>query len=279
MASSGYDALLFDIDGVLIDTDASYFTLVGQAIRWAWGFSPCRRTDGEPFTWEHYRLCKLHRAFNDDYDIAWALLCAAASKGERLLSLSFPTPTEWSARLASFEGTDVMCWVRQSFGESFSRQEVRLLCEELYFGGQELWEKRGRHPRIPEVSGLWRMETPLIRSSWKDLPLPVGIYTGRPRAELDLGLRLLNWNDFPRERAITPDEGISKPSPEGLALLCRRLEVTNPLFFGDTESDREAWRRFGKGCFIAIGPILKDHDPHFDDVETALKEAAPREEA
>ncbi|QTX33459.1 HAD family hydrolase [Aminithiophilus ramosus] len=264
-----HDALIFDVDGVLIDTDDSYFTLVGQAIRWAWGFSPRRRTDEASFTGEHYRICKRHRAFNDDYDIAWAFLCAAAATGERLLSRALPTAEGWARKLAAFEEANVVSWVRRSFGETFPRQEVRNLCEELYFGGEELWEKRGRRARLSETAGLWQREVPLLRSSWKELGLPVGIYTGRPRAELELGLRLLGWSDLPRERAITPDEGISKPSPEGLSLLCRRMAASSPLFFGDTESDRQAWKSFGRGRFVAIGPIVED-DLHFATVAEAL---------
>jgi phosphoglycolate phosphatase-like HAD superfamily hydrolase len=265
-----YDALIFDVDGVLIDTDNSYFALVGQAIRWAWGLSPQRRTDGEPFLWEHYRIAKRHRALNDDYDIAWALLCLSASTGERLLSRAFPTPERWKMFLEAFEGSDVIPWVKETFGEGFSRQEVRSLCEELYFGEGKLWEKRGRRARIREASGLWQMEHPLIGRRWQDLPLPVAIYTGRPRAELDLGLELLRWSNLPRERAVTPDDGVRKPSPEGLHRLCSRLKATAPLFFGDTESDREAWKRFGKGSFVAIGPILEGDPLHFRNVEEAL---------
>ena len=115
----------------------------------------------------------------------------------------------------------------------------------------------------------------MTRRHWSELGLPVGIYTGRSRAEALSALRSLNWEDLPQDRMICFDDGILKPSPKGLSILCERAGAENPMFFGDMENDREAWLAFGKGVFVAIGPLLKDALPqnvtiHFDTLEEAL---------
>jgi HAD superfamily hydrolase (TIGR01549 family) len=264
------DGLIFDIDGVLVDVSLSYPMVIRTAIQWAWRFLLGRRVDKTAFRGEHLLISKRHPAFNDDYDTAWALLCAAASTGKESLRAAFPSPKKWEEELARFRGDDIASWVKERFGEAMPRESMRRLCQELYFGQKDMKEILGEEPRFVRIKGLYRLERPLVQFHWRALPLPVGIYTGRPLSECRLVLRLLNWEDLPRSHMVTLDDGALKPSPKGLELLCERLSVSNPLYFGDAESDRESLRRFGRGRFIAIGPFLKDDPFHFPDVQSAL---------
>ena len=133
-----------------------------------------------------------------------------------------------------------------------------------------LIDARDSHMRdMEEKSGISR--------DWKILGLPVGIYTERSREEMALVWKVLNWSDFPEDMLVSSSDGISKPSPLGLSLLCDRAGAQVPLFFGDDASDREAWAAFGKGIFVAIGPILKAEARragihHYDTLESALSE-------
>ena len=90
-----------------------------------------------------------------------------------------------------------------------------------------------------------------------------------------LAFEILKWSGFPDDMLICSDTGIFKPSPAGLALLCERAGAKHPAFFGDTASDLAAWEAFGKGDFVAIGPILKAKSQrggflHFGALEEAL---------
>lgn len=272
-----FDALIFDVDGVLVDVTDSYFTVIQTTVQWAWGFTPERRSDEIVFSREHYHATKRHPAFNDDYDIAWAFLCACLASGERDLSRAAPSVHAWHEQLDRFEGTDLVGWVRDRFKERIDRQEVRHLCEDLYLGEKMCREILGRTTRLSELPGLWKMEKPLIERNWKDIPVPNGIYTGRPWPEMQLALMILGWEDFPRDRIIVPEDGHIKPSPGGLEVLCERMNRNAPLFLGDTESDRSAIRAFGRGTFVAIGDILTDAPLRFKSSEEALRELLDRQ--
>ncbi len=71
---------------------------------------------------------------------------------------------------------------------------------------------------------------------------------------------------------ITPDDGIMKPSPLGLSILCERAGASSPLFLGDAESDRRTVLAFGKGSFAAIGNFLSDEPRTYNNPEEALRE-------
>jgi hypothetical protein len=129
----------------------------------------------------------------------------------------------------------------------------------------------GKPPSLVKCRGLWRFERPYLGLSWHNLALPAGIYTGRYKYELELALKILGWEDFPSEPAVTAEEGIKKPSPKGLEIICKRLNSKKPLYFGDAGSDRESMEKLGYGTFIAIGDVLKDAPIKFPDVQTALE--------
>ncbi|MEA4881840.1 MAG: haloacid dehalogenase [Synergistaceae bacterium] len=252
------DMIVFDVDGVLVDASRSYPEVVSRALLWGWTSVLGCIPDSEGFSSRHFSVTKTHPAFNDDYDIAWAALNCAAFRGTSSLAAALPSPEEWGALLRGFTGTDVLSWVRSAFGERVLRDPLRQACEEMYFGGDEYEAMGETLLYTTRRAGLWERETPLASFFWRDLPLPAGIYTGRPLKELRLALKLLNWEDFPPDLIVTPETGMIKPSPDGLALLCEKTSASSPLFLGDAESDRQTSRSFGKGFFAPIGNFLPD---------------------
>lgn len=262
--------IVFDVDGVLVDTSRSYPMVIRDAIATGFRVFLGGESTGGGFTMEHFRVTKHHPGFNDDYDIAWAFLSAVAGRGETLAD-ALPSPEMWRDALSHFAGIDIAGWVQESFGPRVDREAVRELCEELYFGEEELLRIRGRTPRhAPGARGYWRDEAPLLKRHWSTLPLPSGIYTGRPDFELALALRTLHWEGLPGERTVTADSGVFKPSPEGFRILGNVLGGSHPLYFGDAASDRAALAAFGKGTFVAVGDILTDAPLRFDTVEEGL---------
>ena len=260
MASSraAPDMVIFDVDGVLVDTSRSYPQVVSRALLWGWTRVLGNIPDGEGFSYSHFSATKTHPAFNDDFDIAWAALNCAASRKNPSLAASLPSPEEWRSLIGGCTGSDVVSWVQSAFGETVCRKAVRQACEEMYFGGDE-YEAMGEIPLYTtRRAGLWENERPLALFSWRELPLPAGIYTGRPLKELRLALKLLGWEDFPSDLIVTPERGMKKPSPEGLAFLCGKTSASAPLFLGDAESDRQTSLAFGKGFFAQVGYFLSD---------------------
>ncbi|HOV29409.1 MAG TPA: hypothetical protein PLY83_04920 [Synergistales bacterium] len=264
------DLLVFDVDGVLIDTRRSYPLVIRAAIQLGWRKMLGLKTDCTGFSFEHFRVSKRHPGFNDDYDIAWALLSVAAARArvskDPRLSRSMPSPEEWESTLKEFPPADVVQHTCSRFGDPVGRDRFRDVCEELYLGehfsGSEKFTALKR--------GLWHQEKPLLDVHWSELPLPVAIYTGRFLPELKLALIRLGWEDFPPDRVVTPETGISKPSPDGFSRLCQVTGTRFPIYFGDTESDRESLRRFGRGVFVSIGGMLPEEPLRFETVAEAL---------
>jgi len=266
----GNYCLIFDVDNVLIDTDRSFPWVIRTSIQWLWKFYLKRDADRIAFTWDHFRTMKRFPQFNDDYDIAWCLVNIAAARKSASLEESFPQVDELDDILKKFRGNDLVDWIQRSYGVTVPRELTRKVCSELYYGGEEFKRITGEEVSLVKCSGFWRYEQPNISKDWKSFDMPVGIYTGRYKNELDLALRLLKWEDFPRENAITGDSGITKPSPEGLSILCSKLGGGKPVYFGDTESDRKTLENLGEGIFIAIGDVLLHHRNRFPNLKSAI---------
>ncbi|MGC9373084.1 MAG: HAD family hydrolase, partial [Thermovirgaceae bacterium] len=226
-----------------------------------------------PFTRAHYDITKNHGSFNDDYTIAWTFLSLVASLGKRRLSECRLNPGRWRRIISTCRTADPVPWVIETCGKQIPLKELRDLCDEIYFGAGTLESARGRKPSRILMRGLWNLERPMLKVHWTSLGHPVGIYTGRSRAELSLALSLLGWGDLPDEACVTLDDGIAKPSQEGFIKLEKTLGFDEVLYFGDTESDRLAFEGYGKGRFIPVGPLFVGGE----GVAVSLPEALKRE--
>lgn len=254
------DALIFDVDGVLLDVTRSFPEVIRLAVERGWerfcgGAQDCAGY-GPALEW----VMKRHGGFNDDFDLAWTLLSIAASSGEKKLSRALPSPERLADELRDFR-EPLVDWVRGKYGEAVPRGEVRAMCAKLYGDPQ---------------SGLYRLEQPMLSGRWDRLGLPVAIYSGRNSYEWELAKKRLGWEDFPDELVIHSDSGILKPSPLGLEILCGRLGASSPVFFGDTASDMKAQAAFGRGEFAAVGRLLPEAENKFETTEEAVAAFAPR---
>lgn len=250
------DSIIFDVDGVLLDVRKSFPEVIRLCILEGWKLFCGGTVDDVGYTKEHEQILKRHHAFNDDYDIAWTLLTMSAKTNNPFLSKSFPSPQKLKEELKSFSGT-LQDWVLSRYGNLVPRLEVRKYCNDLYAG-------------TSEKMGLYNLETPMVNCHWSELPLPVGIYTGRNLAEFELAKKSLNWEDFPMDLVIHYDSGIEKPSAEGLRILSEKMRSTNPYFLGDTASDMISHSSYGIGKFLAIGDLLPEAELIFQRTEEAL---------
>jgi phosphoglycolate phosphatase-like HAD superfamily hydrolase len=247
------DALIFDVDGVLLDVEKSFPEVIKRTILTGWESICGGISDSEGYTAEHERVLKLHGAFNDDYDIAWALLSMAAASGSRKLSEAFPAPELLAREIEGLSG-DIRRQISERYSVSVPRLKLRALSLSLYTGG------------------LYREETPLVKRHWRDIPLPAAVYTGRDKLEWSLAKESLGWQDFPDELVIEAESGIAKPSPRGLEILAGKLGSKRPAYFGDTASDLQAQEAFGRGYFVGVGRLMKDCEFHCETPEAVFEE-------
>lgn len=263
------EGLVFDVDGVLIDTSRSFFRVVSSAVDIYLSRFLSVDLPEKIFAFEHYRRAKMNPMFNDDYDIAWFFLCWVASTSAILCGEKHPDQDDWGNVLHSCL-EDPAVSGESIFKKTADRTTVRKICEELYFGHDLYRLHSGLVPEFTASLGAWNDERPIINRKWDCFGRPVGIYTGRSAAEMTLALRVLGWNGFPEEFCVTSADGIKKPSPDGLFILERLMGVSELFFFGDTESDREAFARYGRGRFFPIGEVLSDCPGWFPTVNEAL---------
>lgn len=254
---SSVDMLIFDIDGVLIDTGKSFPEVIRRGIIKGFEVFTNGESDFDCPIDEHYVLLKRHGHFNDDYEISWFLTSVAAASGCKKLSEAFPSIESLRDILSSFR-EPLREWVQDNIYSEIPYDQFRNICFDLYTG-------KNKNP------GLFRLEVPQTAINWKHFGVPIGIYTGRDNKELTLALKTLGWEDFPREFAITSSSGITKPNPKGIEILCKLSGSKTPCFFGDTASDLMAHNAFGSGMFVAIGDILNDADNRFDSLTEALQ--------
>lgn len=266
MSSTG---IVFDVDGVLVDTSRSFPEVVSGAVNFCARFTPGLESVPLTFSKEHYIKAKINPMFNDDYDIAWTFLSWAASNIASISREGRTDPEEWGSAIGKCM-LDPLIWVPQVFGPVVDRNAVRKTCEEMYFGDDLIASAIKPDTIHSRLSGLWKNEQPCLSANWRSLGKPVGIYTGRNRQELQLALRLLDWEDFPSDHCITVDDGVKKPSPEGLFRLEKILDVLEIFFFGDSESDRKAFEAYGKGKFFPIGNLFPSAMEPYASVEEAL---------
>jgi phosphoglycolate phosphatase-like HAD superfamily hydrolase len=250
------DCIVFDVDGVLIESQESYQEVIRLLVEKEWeksGFTVDRRG----YSPELNSVLKKHGAFNDDYDIAWTLLNMAASSGHEKLSEAL-LPPETLEKLIEDCGDDCVTWLPLHYGIIYDRDGLRRLGQALYTG--------------TELSpGEWVLDKAMLGLHWSELPLPAYIYTGRDMREWRLAQNVLKWEDFPDDRTVQIDMGIKKPSPGGLEYICETFGHENPIFFGDTMSDLMSSAAFGRGWFAAIGDMIPEAQMRFPDIKTALQ--------
>jgi len=273
------DILIFDMDGVLVDASGSFTLATAATVRWCWENLLKGSVDCDRYTIEYFNIAKTHPALNDDINVSWLILRAMLRTGRKSMKEAFPSLEAWKNEVDALAADVSMEDLARENAQVPPLGEVRLVLEEMYFGTENYAKFKGKVRGIGG-EGLWKDEKPGTSRDWKELGLPVGIYTGRTRNEVDLGYKILNWHGFPDNMLVCSSGRILKPSPEGLSILCERSGTKDPAFFGDTVSDLAAWDAFGRGSFIGIGPILKGESlrrglPNFDTLEEALSSLLP----
>ncbi len=227
----GFDALILDMDGVLLDTRRSFTLATLLSAR------ACAQRPGLGEEWSAAEVERLRLAggFNNDWDAA-AALCLLGPR-------SRPGPA-WNALCEKLsQGGGGPGAVRALAGDGCwerARLEVEPVFQRLY-GGPRAFELYGLEPS--EKRGLHEEEAPMVTpAELLEAGLPYGIFTGRTREEAKLGLDRLGLA-LPPERLVCDSEPrFRKPRPDGLLALAEALGARRPLHVGDTVDDLRSAR-------------------------------------
>ena len=255
------DAVIFDMDGVLIDITQSIRVVNCLAVPFY-----LRTVLGWPapddlLTSADIELFKNAGGFNDDLDLSYALVLFYVAKGREhpsaapeTLNVFQPNLNRFAARVKERGGgvkaaenillehltrddklaveTDYRKHlIKQVFLEMFAGEH----CERLY----------GFPATLYTGPGFINLDRPLLELSKLPADKLLGIQTGRSDAEARFGLELCGLSErIPAAHIVTATDGFKKPHPGGLAALAKRMGFSNAVYIGDTWDDLRTVQRF-----------------------------------
>ena len=229
------DAVVLDIDGVVVDVADSYRRAIVESIDRVYGRT-IRRDAVQAF--------KNAGGFNNDWELTYAAALYVLARREGL----HVEIEEFTDRIADGGGgldaakrvvTDLPSVPQARVRDQWDRDQLRDVFQALYLGEELYRELEGGEPPVA-TEGYIHDEPVLIdESTIDDLTgrFDVGILTGRPAAEADIALGRAGI-DVPDEHRFTMDDWEEgKPHPRALVTLAERFDATRIAFAGDTLDD------------------------------------------
>jgi len=231
------DAVVLDIDGVLVDVADSYRRAIVESVERVYGY----RVDRDAV-----QQFKAAGGFNNDWELthALALFHLAREEGLRRDAGSFTDIVATTgggldgARAVVADALDPDC--RERVLDRWDRDRLTRVFQQLYLGPSLYRELEGAEPDLELDGGFIENEptlaAPATLAALTDR-FEVGVLTGRPGAEAAIALERVGL-DLPDERVLTMDSPFpGKPAPEGLVALADRLGADRLAFAGDTADD------------------------------------------
>lgn len=231
------DAVIFDVDGVLVDVRGSFLEAVKRAVQHLVIAESGVRDDAPLVDDATIATFKRAGGFNNDWDLAHALalwyLDAAEGAGT--------TSTVRRRAGEPSEAARVSLRARAARRSRPSGAEVKGLMLELYWGSRDAERRFGVRPRLGVRKPLVLTERVLLRREAVDALLALGVrglgvLTGRLLVEWEA---VRDRVPLPRDVALATDEDGRKPDPAVLRRLVERLGAERPCYVGDVMDD---WR-------------------------------------
>jgi len=260
------DAVVLDIDGVLVDVADSYRRAIVESVAALYGETIERDTIQE---------FKDAGGFNNDWVLTEAVALFVLAREE-----GYPEDVDgFTARVGEHGGglSGARTVVRDALSvDSSARVDSRLDPEELravfqwlYLGSDLYAELEETDPPEagPERSPGFIHDEPVIVTpetiEWLTERYPVGVVTGRPRAEAEIALDRVGLDLPTRHRFTMDDWEEGKPHPRALLTLGERFDATSVPFVGDilddvrtaVNADREDSHRAYHGIGVLTGGL------------------------
>jgi HAD superfamily hydrolase (TIGR01548 family) len=231
------DAVVLDVDGVLVDVADSYRRAIVESVD---------RLYGETVSDDAVQAFKDAGGFNNDWELtdAAALYVLAAREGLSGSATAFAgRVADRGGGLDAAEAVAADELDDASHGrvrEAWAPDRLRETFQALYLGSDRYREVEGGDPPF-EARGYVEDEPVLVEAErLRTLRerFAVGVLTGRPAAEADIALARVGLDDVDPDHRFTMDdwEG-GKPDPEALVTLAERFGADAVAFVGDTLDD------------------------------------------
>lgn len=252
------EAIVFDLDGVLVDVSRSYRRAIVESVEQVHGFE---------VTDDDIQRLKDAGGFNNDWDVTYALALLKLVQDRRpnfdteswVQSLreqggGLESARETLLEELSDEATEVIL-------EVWDRKKLRAVFQELYLGSELYEELEGGTPEL-DAHGYINDENVLLDGDLRDRLIDrysVGVLTGRPRAEALIALERVGLELDGEALIAMEDWEYSKPHPRGLLRLARQFASEALVFVGDTLDDvrtaRNADEEDDEGRYYGVGVL------------------------
>jgi len=230
------DALVLDVDGVLVDVADSYRRAIVETVE---------RLHGEAMDRAVVQQFKNAGGFNNDWELteALALFVLARRAG---LDVDVDRYTDLIAGTGGgLEAAETVVLDALEPAEServfsrFDRDRLRDVFQQLYLGSELYRDLEGGDPDIDSPGFIH--DEPVLADPGTLRTLGerfrIGVLTGRPAAEADIALDRVGLEVSERHRFTMDDWTEGKPDPRALITLAERFDAESVAFVGDTVDD------------------------------------------
>ena len=237
------DTIVFDVDGVLVETDSSYIEGVARTVQWLLVNELGLVDDGPAVDRATVHLWKRTAGWNDDWDLSYALYCwLLAGEGPSTTARRRSAGDPAAAARRDLAGLERAAGERRTLGWD----DVRGVFEEIYNGTAVATSRYGVAARVEQARGLAETERVLLEARLlRELALigihKVGIVTGRSLPDWDAVRARI---PVPIDTAVATMEDGRKPDPAPLRKVVTALRPKAFVAVGDTLSDLEMVTRW-----------------------------------
>ncbi len=230
------DAVVLDVDGVLVDVADSYRRAVVEAVE---------RVHDETIPREDLQAFKDAGGFNNDWELTYcvALYVLARRAGFPLSVETFADKIAASGGGLAAAETVVADSLdpseREQVYDAWGPERLRDVFQMLYLGADLYRELEGGEPDVA-VEGFVHDEPVLVEADALErlrADFAVGVLTGRPAAEADIALDRAGLSLPDAHRYTMDDWEGGKPDPGGLHRLAETFGADAVAYAGDTLDD------------------------------------------
>ncbi|WP_435196105.1 TIGR01548 family HAD-type hydrolase [Natronomonas sp. EA1] len=231
------DAVVLDIDGVLVDVADSYRRAIVESIDHVYG-ETISKAEIQPF--------KDAGGFNNDWELTYAAALFLLARREGLAEDVAQFTNLVAASGGGLEGARAVVAdqlgpaARERVHAAWDRERLREVFQQLYLGSELYRELEGSEPDM-ETAGFIHDEPVILEPETveKLRAWDVGVVTGRPREEALIALDRVGLDISEEHRFTMDDWEEGKPHPRALTTLAERFDADSVVFVGDTLDDIE----------------------------------------
>ena len=248
------DAVIFDIDGVLIDVAKSFRATIINTVQFY--FSEILKYKGQEILVrvEEIQLFKDAGGFNNDWELTEAIALFYIAKSVKLDSKDLAVLRFQEPYLESFIMPGLKEFKNEALNIVGKKQKVmvnglwnkvliRQIFQEMY-AGTRCKDFYGFEPAYFKGSGAISKERPLLDTSL--INKPVAVITGRAPSETKAAIELTGLTVD--EEFIISDDGSSKvkPDPEPLKIISDKMGLKLGIYIGDVQDDYQMVDNFNR---------------------------------